>query len=166
MILFFRGKAATGKTTLASILNDKYGYQVMSKDTIFDKLLNQGVEWAEANSITHEKLADEIQRKYDFNSNLIVDIGLSHTPYFIEFFNKMDLNPSKVKLFLFTCSNDEVWSKRMQERIISPEGPNQAFESVQQAFEHYGKYTIEPLSNEVVIDSALSLDIMLNEVIL
>ena len=99
MILFFRGKAATGKTTIADIVSNQKKFTVISKDSVFDELLKQGLDWDTANSLAYDKLADTIQEYYDMDLNVIVDLGLAHTPYFTKFFNKMKLDLQKVKMF-------------------------------------------------------------------
>ena len=164
MILFFRGKAATGKTRIAHIIKAQKGFQRISKDDLFDELLNQGVEWTEANTLSYDKLAEFIQKHHDMDCDLIVDIGLAHTPYFSEFLSKMNLDMNHVKLFLFTCSKDDIWEDRIASRIKSPEGPNQLFKSVNEAVEHYEKYDIYKLADETMIDSALSVEAMASRI--
>jgi len=151
MIIFFRGKAATGKSLLAGRLSQRLDIEVITKDTVFDLLLSEGCSWDDANAITYDKLASLIQEKHDANQSVIVDLGLAHTPYFDQFLSKMTL--SNKKKFLFDCSNTEVWAKRIQERIDNPAGPNQAFTSVEHAFNHYKKYDILAHSDEIIIDS-------------
>jgi len=164
MILFFRGKAATGKSSLANLIQQKVGYDIISKDSIFDELLIQGLDWDNANSITYNELANKIQNFHDSNNNVILDIGLSHTPSFVHFLSKMNLNKNNIKQFLFVCSEDDLWEARILKRINSPEGPNQSMKSVEEAKNHYGKYTIEKLQEESEVDSALSLTVMFKEI--
>lgn len=165
MIIFFRGKAATGKTTLSNIIKAKMGFTVISKDSIFDDLLSQGLTWDEANAIAYDKLAEKVQLYHDNEENVLVDIGLAHTPYFKNFLSKMVLNFEHIKCFLFTCTIDDVWEKRMMSRIASPEMPNQTFKSLEQARSYYKKYTISLLEGEVEVDSAMPLENMYNEVL-
>ncbi len=164
MIYFFRGKAATGKTKVAQIIKDQKGFITISKDEVFDELLNQGIEWDSANSLTYNKLAETIQRHHDEGFDAIVDIGLAHTPYFSKFLSKMNLGKGNVKFFLFVCSKGDLWEKRIAHRIRSPEAPNQFFKSINEAIEHYSKYNIYTLSDEIEIDSALSVEAMIDKI--
>ena len=156
MIIIFRGKAATGKSMMAKQINEGLGAEIVSKDSIFDRLLEDGYSWDEASNIAYDKLASVIQDCHDNKKSLIVDIGLAHTEYFDNFMNKMNLK--NVKKFLFTCSDDSKWESRICKRIENPEVPNQAFKSIQQAREHYEKYNIIPHDDELVIDSADSVE--------
>ena len=151
MIYIFRGKAATGKTTLAKACNDQKGIPVISKDTFFDDLLLKGLSWKDANQVAYDTLADRIQAFHDLGHDLIVDIGLSHRPFFRNFLSKMKLED--VKYFLFDCE-DKVWQERMRRRIEHPQGPNQTFKSVTEAKEHYLKYDINPIENEICLEGS------------
>lgn len=123
MILFFRGKAATGKSTVAKIISNHRNFNVLSKDSMFDELLTQGLDWSAANTLAYDKLAESIQVCHDSELDVIVDLGLAHTPYFTKFFNKMKLDLEKVRLFLFVCSNNEIWEERIAKRVYNPETP-------------------------------------------
>ncbi|MCK8060275.1 MULTISPECIES: AAA family ATPase [unclassified Fusibacter] len=155
MITFFRGKAATGKSTMAKYIANQHDIAVLDKDSVFDKLLNEGVDWETANNTTYDRLVQDIQWHHDNNIPAIVDIGLSHTPFFEGFLKKMSLSADKVRLFLFTCSDDLVWESRILARIENPEGPNQCIWSTVSAHEHYAKYDIYPLEGENIIDSVV-----------
>ncbi|MCH4886229.1 ATP-binding protein [Acidaminobacter sp. JC074] len=162
MIIIFRGKAATGKTTLAKACHDKMGISVISKDTVFDDLLLKGISWDDANRITYDTLAEKIQAAHDAGEDLIVDIGLSHTPYYRNFLSMMKLK--HVKHFLFMC-DDHIWKERMVKRIQNPQGPNQTFKSVSEAKEHYSKYHIVPISGEVCLEGSRPLEELMSLVL-
>lgn len=158
MIIIFRGKAATGKSMMAKQINEGLGAEIVSKDSIFDRLLEDGYSWDEASNMAYDKLASVIQDCHDNKKSLIVDIGLAHTEYFNNFMGMMNLK--NVKKFLFTCSDELIWESRIHKRIENPEAPNQAFKSIQQAREHYDKYIIMPHDDELVVDSADSTESM------
>ena len=139
-------------------------FRSISKDSVFDELLKQGLDWDTANSLAYDKLADTIQEYYDMDLNVIVDLGLAHTPYFTKFFNKMKLDLQKVKMFLFICGCNEIWEERIAKRVNLPKSPNQAFKSVNEAIQHYEAYQIYKLSNEIEIDSALSIESIVNKI--
>ncbi len=153
MILFFRGKAATGKSTAAALCAQRLGAAIVSKDSVFDGFLKQGHCRTEANALAYDALVLAIKEAQHWKQTLIVDIGLAHTPYFEDFLKKVALQPSERRLFLFTCSDDPVWEKRIQARIDSPEAPNQSFKSVRAAKAHYAAYAIVPLKGEHLVDS-------------
>lgn len=164
MIVFFRGKAATGKTTIADLISYQKKFTVLSKDHIFDELLKQGVEWDMATSLAYDKLADTIQDYYEADLDVIVDIGLAHTPYFKGFLKKMTLDMQHIKLFLFVCENNKMWEERMAKRINSPESSNQSFKSIQEAIQHYEVYKIYRLPNEIEIDSAQPIESIVKKI--
>lgn len=155
MILFLRGKAATGKSMIADELGRVKGIPVIRKDDMFDILLNNKIDRELANSISYDIMISTIQKHIDVNSDVIVDIGLSHTPSFKMFLDKLNFVGVKTKYVLCDCKNQEVWNKRIEARVINPNSnPNQFFKSVEEAINHYSKHSIIPLEGEIIIDSS------------
>ena len=164
MILFFRGKAATGKSMVAMAIAESCSFKVIHKDAVFDELLEKGYDWNIATKMTYDQLAIKIQQAYDAEQDIIVDIGLAHTPYFKTFLSKLAVNTESVRYFLFDCSDELLWQKRIENRIQSPSAPNQAFKTVKEASDHYKRYEITPLENEKRIDSSQNLGKMLEDI--
>lgn len=164
MIIFFRGKAATGKSLVAKNISKAKDFQVLSKDIIFDRLLSDGLKLDHANAIAYDKLAEAIQEHHDKKSDIIVDIGLAHTPFFETFLSKMNLDMINVRQFLFICSKDDVWEERIAKRIAQPEAPNQMFKTLDEAKSHYGRYLTYKVTGEIEIDSALPIEAMINRI--
>lgn len=104
------------------------------------------------NGATYDIIAKIIQTNIDIGSDVIVDISLAHNPYYKQFLSKIDFKNSHVYQFLCICSDKEEWSKRIEKRLDNPLS-NQLFKSVKEAEEYYNRLHIEPLENEVVIDS-------------
>ena len=154
MIIFLRGKAATGKSFLANQINLKFNTTTTSKDAYFDILLLEGIKWEEANAVAYNQLVDEIQGHIESKKDLLVDIGLAHTPYYLQFISKLKYDASQVKSFLCICSNQEEWESRINKRIQNPENPNQLFKSIEEATNHYQKYEISLIEGETLLDSS------------
>ena len=164
MILFFRGKAATGKSMAAMAIAEAHTFKVIHKDSVFDELLEKGYDWRTATQMAYDRLAIIIQRNHDAELNLIVDIGLAHTPYFHTFLSKLTLKPERVRYFLFDCSDEAIWQKRIENRIQSPSASNQAFKTVEEATEHYKRYEISLIENEKWIDSSQTMEKMMEDI--
>jgi uridine kinase len=158
MIVVMRGKAATGKTSIANKIAQEMGFYYISKDMIFDQLLNDGWSWDHANERAYDHLIKSIQTMFSEGRVVVLDLGLAHTPYYLHFLEK--LNIIQTMKFLFVCSDDKRWEERIQRRIEKPQGPNQAFKSVEEARLHYEKYQIVPLEDELVVDSIQSIQEM------
>lgn len=91
------------------MISDNKNIEIISKDSVFDILLNEGYSWADANGVAYDKLTSIIQEYHDVNKSIIVDIGLAHTENFNQFMSKMDLRLNITKKCLFTCSNNQEW---------------------------------------------------------
>ena len=128
-IYIFRGKSATGKTTLTNILSQKINVPVLRKDDIFDKLSKHENDIAVLNSASYNILAKQIHTCIDNQSDVIVDVALQHTPSLNEFLNKIDFKDSTIYKFFCDCSDDNIWLERWRVGLKNPL-PNQYFKSI------------------------------------
>lgn len=156
-IYIFRGKSATGKTTLTSILSQKLNVPVLRKDDIFDALSKYETDIGILNSASYDIIAKQIQTCIDNQSDIIVDIALQHTLSLKTFLSKIDFKNITVFRFFCDCGNDDIWLDRWRDRLKEPL-PNQYFKSIDEIIEHYRKYEIKPLNSEIILDSVMSVD--------
>lgn len=156
-IYFFRGKAATGKTTITSILSSKINVPILRKDDIFDVLSLCIKDNSQNNSISYSILSKLIQTNINNKADIIVDIGLSNTNEWRTFQSKLDYKDCKTFTFLCDCSDLVVWKMRFTERLKNP-APNQFFKTIDELIEYYEKSEIELLDNEYYIDSSNSIE--------
>ena len=163
-IYIFRGKSATGKTTLTNILSKKLNVPVLRKDDIFDSLSKHETDIGILHSASYDILAKQIQTCIDNQSDVIVDIALQHTPSLKTFLTKIDFEDSMVYRFFCDCSNDNIWLERWCERLKHPL-PNQYFKSIDEIVEHYRQCEIKPLNGEIILDSIIPVDDLVNKVI-
>ncbi len=162
-IYFFRGKAATGKTTISNSLSSKINVPILRKDVIFDELSQCIEDNALNNSITYSLLSKLIQTNINNGTDIIVDIGLSDIGGWNIFRARLDLKHYNVITFLCDCSNLDIWKARFEERLKNPT-PNQYFKSADEIIAYYGKRDIQLLEDEYYIDSANSLESILEYV--
>lgn len=160
-IYFFRGKAATGKTTITDILSNKLNVSILRKDNIFDVISQYITDNSLNNCVTYDLLSKLIQINIDNGTDVIVDIGLSNTDGWNTFQSKINFKNSTVFTFLCDCSDMVTWEKRFKERLKNP-APNQYFKTVEEAFTYYSKSTIELLDDEYYIDSSKSMESIIN----
>ncbi|AEY67125.1 AAA family ATPase [Clostridium sp. BNL1100] len=163
-IYFFRGKAATGKTTITDALSDKIKVSILRKDNIFDVISYYIDDNSLNNSITYDLLAKMIQTNINNCTDIIVDIGLSNTDSWNLFLSKIDFKNCRVFTFYCDCSDLDVWRNRLKDRFINP-SPNQYFKTFEEVLSYYSKCKIELLEDEYYLDSLLNLEIILNIVL-
>lgn len=156
-IYFFRGKAATGKTTITNILSKEINVAVLRKDDIFDVLSQYIGDNSDNNRITYDLLAKLIQTNINNNTDLMVDIGLYNNTHWQVFQSKINYQESRVYNFFCDCSDRNIWQNRIKERLNNPT-PNQYFKSVEQAESHYDYNNMKLLENEYYIDSCDDLE--------
>lgn len=163
-IYIFRGKSATGKTTLTNLLSNKINVPVLRKDDIFDTLSKYVSDISTLNCASYDILAQQIQTCIDNNSDIIIDIALQDTKALETFLNKINFKNATVYRFFCDCSDNDIWLDRWRERLKNPL-PNQYFKSIDEIVEHYGKCDIRSLDDEVVLDSVLGVEELLEKIL-
>jgi guanylate kinase len=160
-VYIFRGKAATGKTTLSDMLAKELSIPVFRKDDVVDALkMTQTDEIYKSfvnNEVCYNILYKMIQTNLDLNADFIMDIALGDKNSAKYFFDRLDFKDNKVANFFVICSDENEWKRRHIERIKNPL-PNQVFTSVEHVVEHYKKGDINPFENEYIIDTADTLE--------
>lgn len=163
-IYLFRGKAATGKSTIANRLSKELHIPVFRKDDIYDSLSKYQLDHSLKNNVSYDILIKIIQTNIDLGCDFIIDIALPHNPFIAEFLSQINFRDSKLQQFLCVCSDKEIWENRINERVKNPL-PNQIFANAYEAANHYSKFEISLLDNENLIDSADNIEIIINQII-
>jgi hypothetical protein len=158
-VYIFRGKAATGKSTLANLLSKELSVAVICKDDVVDalkttsdidnNLLN--------NAICYNILQRIIQTNLDLGVDLILDVALGDRKNATWFFNRLDFKGNRVVKFFTVCSDDNEWQKRHFERISNPL-PHQSFKSFEHVVEHYKSRDVNPFEDEHIVDTSNSIE--------
>ena len=157
-VYIFRGKAATGKSTLANMLAKKLSIPVFCKDDIVDALKSSKNIDKESinNEVCYNILYKIIQTNLDLNTNFILDVALADTNNAKWFFGRLDFKENILFKFFIDCSDDE-WKRRHLERLKNPL-PHQTFKSIEHVVDHYKKADIFPFEDEYIIDNTESVE--------
>lgn len=164
-VYIFRGKAATGKSTLANRIGKKHSINVFCKDDIVDALkstvnIDKGCI---RNEVCYNILLRMIQRSLDLSIDIILDIGLVDRRYAEEFFDRLDFKDSIVIRFFLDCCDTDEWKRRHEERLKNPL-PHQSFRSIEHLVEHYKNLDVTPFEDEFVIDTSRSVEDNLKQI--
>ncbi len=164
-IYIFRGKAATGKTTLSDMLAKKTSIPVIRKDDIVDALKSsQNIDKGSINNeVCYNVLYSLIQTNLNLGTDLIIDIALGDRNNATWFFNRLDFKNNSIVKFFTDCTVEEEWKRRHMERLKKPL-LHQSFKSYEHLIEHYSKADINPFDDEYVIDSANPLEKCFDEI--
>ena len=164
-IYIFRGKAATGKTTLSDMLAKKTSIPVIRKDDVVDALKSsQNIDKESINNeVCYNILYSIIQTNLNLGTDLILDIALGDRKNATWFFNRLDFKNNSIVKFFIDCTDKEEWKRRHMERFENPL-LHQSFKSYDHLIEHYSKADINPFDDEHVIDSANTLETCFDEI--
>ena len=170
-VYIFRGKAATGKTTLSDMLAKKLSIPVFRKDDIVDALKMTQTDKIDKtdksfvnNEVCYNILYKMIQTNLDLNADFIMDIALGDRNNAKYFFDRLDFKNNKIISFFIVCSDENEWKRRHTERIKTPL-PYQVFTSFEHVVEHYKNADINPFEHEHIIDTAGTLEKSFNFVL-
>lgn len=158
-IYIFRGKAATGKSTLANMLAKKLSIPVFCKDDVVDALKSsKSIDKGSINNeVCYNILFKIIQTNLNLNTDFILDIALGDRNNAKWFFRRLNFKDNKVFKFFIDCSDEDEWKRRHIERLKSPL-PHQSFKSIEHVVEHYKKADIYPFEDEFIIDTTESIE--------
>ena len=158
-VYIFRGKAATGKSTLSDMLAKKLSIFVIRIDDIIDALkTTPDIDRSLVNhTIVFNILCKVIQTNLDLNVDFIIDVGLGDKSGAKNFYDRLDLFNHNIFSFYTICGDENEWKQRHIKRIENPT-PNQSFKSFEHVLEHYQNFDTSLLDNEHIIDSACKLE--------
>jgi len=162
IVYIFRGKAATGKSTLCDMLARKLSIPIIRKDDIFDALkISENI--GNCNEVCYNILCKIIQTNLDLGTDFILDIALGDRNNAKYFFNRLNFYDNIIVKFFVDCSDENEWKRRHIERLKNPL-PHQSFKSIEDAVKYYSKANISPFNEEHIIDSANSIQQCFNDV--
>ena len=157
-VYIFRGKAATGKTTLSNMLAEKLSIPVLRKDDIIDALKSSAISDRNiVNEVCYNILYEIMKTNLTLQSSFIMDIGLGDRNNATTFFKRSDFKDNTVIKFFVDCSDENIWKSRHIERLKSPLA-HQSFQSLEHLSDHYGKLDVNPFDDEFIIDSVQSIE--------
>lgn len=164
-VYIFRGKAATGKTTLSNMLAKKLSIPVFRKDDIVDALKSsKNIDKGSINNeVCYNILYRILQTNLDLNSNFILDIALGDRNNAKAFFERLDFKDNIVLKFFIDCSDENEWKRRHLKRLENPL-PHQSFKSFEHVVDHYKNADVNPFEDEYIIDNADALEKSFEEI--
>lgn len=156
-VYLFRGKAATGKTTLTNWLAQKLAIPVFRKDDIGISVQGYLPDRAARDAVCYDILCRILQTNLNLGADFIVDLALGDRGNAAFFLSRLDFKQNKVFRFFLDCSDEKVWRQRHLERLKNPL-PHESFHSLEHVLAHYQQADIGPMEGEYVIDSANPFD--------
>lgn len=136
-VYIFRGKAATGKTTLSNMLAKELLIPIMRIDDIVDALkTTESIDKDLINNrVCYNILCKIIKTNLDLGVHIILDIGLADKNNFKKFSERLNYHSNRILGFLIVCNDENEWRRRHEERLINP-SPNQNFKSFENVVQH------------------------------
>jgi predicted kinase len=159
-IILFRGKVATGKTTMSNELGKALQVPVIHKDDIYDSIANFIPEHGLRNKICFDYLYRFLETVIKCNARIILDFGLNDMDDVRRLKTWVELRGSEFKSILCLCVDETIWSTRLEERNANPL-PNQFITNLAALKKHYMTIKSGSFENELILDTAENRDRLL-----
>jgi len=163
-IILFRGRPASGKTTISKALGLRMALPVIHKDDIYDSLSSVIAEHSIRNKAAHDILFSILESNTHANATVILDFPFQNSADFSIIESWCAQHKVILKSVLVTCTNEHLWRERLILRSQHPL-PNQLIYDFDELKKRYGSMHVEPHPSELLIDSALLLEDSIRHII-
>ena len=162
-VILIRGKAGTGKSTLANALGRKLNVTILHKDDIYDTVAafvnNHGDRNKICFDLLHKILISSLNSKVD----IIIDFGYNNLDDVEKLKAWVKQHNGEWKSIICTC-DDKVWAERLNQRKLNPL-PNQLLTDVEDLKKHYSNVRTGILEGELVLNTSLDINHLVNQAV-
>ena len=163
-IILFRGRPGTGKTTLSTALGYLANLPVLRKDDFYDAVSEFIAEHGARNRASYQALYSILESNSKTDSTFILDYPFQH-PGDLGIVRKWSAeHGTTLKSILVTCSDEELWAHRLEERAKNPT-PNQIITDFLSLRTLYGVMQLMPEADELFVDTVDNIATILPRVI-
>ncbi|PWK79679.1 putative kinase [Mucilaginibacter oryzae] len=152
LLILFRGRPGTGKTTMSNLLSSKMEVPIIRKDDIYDQLVSLSSNHDLRNKATFDIIYSIIASNIHSSSTLIVDCPFQFEEDITSFRVWCRDRQVRLKTILVTCSDEHIWSERFKERAKNP-APNQLITDFEVFKKRYKIMQLQPDEDELLIDT-------------
>ncbi|MBD3920411.1 AAA family ATPase [Paenibacillus sp. PR3] len=163
IIILFRGKSATGKTTLSNELGRRLQLPVLHKDDLYDSIASRVTEHGSRNQICFDFLYRFLETIIYTKASIVLDFGFNHIRDALNLKDWIESRGGTLHAFQCVCSDDSVWSDRLTKRSMQPL-PNQLITNLAQLKQHYQDANAEQLlDGEIILDTVQDTESLTNQ---
>jgi tRNA uridine 5-carbamoylmethylation protein Kti12 len=163
-LILFRGRPGTGKTSLSNLLSSRIHVPILRKDDIYDVISALEPEHHERNRITYKLLYTILDTNRHQAPTVILDFPFQAPEDIAGLRSWCDGHKVTLKSILVTCSDETLWTARINRRAESPL-PNQLIADFEELRRRYPELHLRPDPGELMIDTVRPTEVNLIEVI-
>lgn len=163
-VILFRGRAAVGKTLLSNRVAQELGLAVIRKDDIYNALSIHIQDHSVRNDACELSIHSMVTSQLNNGVDIIVDTSWNHPEQVERFGTTIDSAGGVLLSFLCRCVDLAVWKERFSRRSADPQ-PNNIITDFGQLLDHYNGVPIEPLLNEIFLDTSPEIEVLVRTVL-
>jgi len=163
-LILFRGRPGTGKTLMSNLLSAKIDAPILRKDDIYDVISLLEPDHQLRNKTTFALLYAILHTNSGIASNIIMDCPFQFSDDIAELRRWCIEHHIDLRSILVICSDENVWATRFNKRAENP-SPNQLITNFDKLKERYKEMQLTPDEDELLIDSIITLDENLNNIL-
>ncbi len=156
-VILFRGRPGVGKTTVSNIFAESRSLLILRKDDIYDVSSAYVNEHQTRNKISYDSMFKILETNSVLGTKFVLDFPFNKTEEINNLYEWCSKFGIKLVSILVICSDRELWESRFDKRSENPL-PNQLITNLNDLEKHYGDLNIQPLENEVVVDTVNSVE--------
>ncbi|OXS56520.1 hypothetical protein B1A99_19510 [Cohnella sp. CIP 111063] len=164
-VIWFRGKAGVGKTFLSSQFAMRDKLPIFRKDDFFDTVFGYFEDNNVCHSVSYKLMHKLIDTNIECGTDIIVDCPLHCNDQLVNYRDKLNRKNIVFKPILVTCSNEELWAERFNQRKHSP-NPNNIITDYEEMMKYYESRDINlmPVEGELVVDSSNDVEYIIEQI--
>lgn len=162
-LILFRGRPGVGKTTISDLLSAKLNIPIIRKDDFYDIIAEYNPDHEQRNRMSYGILYQLLETNSRVDQSLVLDFPFNKQEDMDRFKNWLQERGYMLKSILCVCSNEAIWAERFNQRQLNPL-PNQLITDFQKLKQHYGDLRIEPMPDELVVDTVEPLETILERI--
>lgn len=157
IIILFRGRPGVGKSTISDAFAKERKLPILRKDDIYDAAATYIEDHTVRNKISYDSLFKMLESNMPSGTSLILDYPFQKDEEVINLQKWCEDRGLRLVLILVTCSDRETWKSRFNLRAENPTS-NQLITNLDELERHYGSLNLNPLGDEIVIDTVESVE--------
>lgn len=151
--LLIRGHQGVGKTEIAEVLSENYGFCRVSKDEYYDPIMNELGDHKTSSRLAYIAMRATLRANAKSGNDFALDAPFNGALAAPELMQDLEAWGFTAKSVLVVCTDHEEWARRLKLRE-NEDAPSHQLTSLEEIKHFRGTLEAQPFQNELVLDSS------------